>query len=104
MLLAWPKLKSFFSYRITIGAMTNRSTTITQRRVNHRDHTMFNSNSTVYAWNVATLQQPNIHGKILMLWKDTMFCIWWDQLAVTYYEFHKPNKTITGTRYRTKLM
>ena len=33
-----------------------------------------------------------------------MFCIWWVQLGVVYYELLKPSETITGDRYRTQLM
>ena len=33
-----------------------------------------------------------------------MLCIWWDQVDVIYYELLKPNKTITGERYRIQLM
>ena len=33
-----------------------------------------------------------------------MLCIWWDQVGVIYYELLKPNETITGERYWTKLM
>ena len=64
--------------------MKNGSTTITQRRGNHGDHT---STSTA---------KPNIHGKKLM-------CIW-DQLGVVYYELLKPNETITEALYGTQLM
>ena len=39
-----------------------------------------------------------IHGKKLLL------CIWWDQLGVVYYGLLKPNETIAGTVYRTKLL
>jgi len=65
--------------------MKNGSTTITQRRGNHKDPG-YASTSTA---------KPNIHGKNLML------CIWWDQLGVVYYELLKPNETITGALYRT---
>ena len=33
-----------------------------------------------------------------------MLCIWWDEVGFIYYELLKPNETITGERYRTKLM
>ena len=44
--------------------------------------------------------QPNIHDS------KVMFCIWWDQLGVVYYELLKfvIVETITGDRYRTQLM
>ena len=42
--------------------------------------------------------RPNVHGAKVML------CIWWDQLGVVYYELLKPSETITGDRYRTRLM
>jgi predicted transcriptional regulator len=44
------------------------------------------------------IPKPNIHGSKLM------FCIWWDQQGVVYYELLKPNETITGERYRLQLM
>jgi len=40
-----------------------------------------------------SLAKPNIHDSKLL------FCIWWDQLDVVYYELLKPNETITGDRY-----
>jgi len=45
-----------------------------------------------------SIAKPNIHGKKLM------FCTWWDQLGVVYYELLKPNEIITGVLYRTQLM
>ena len=39
-----------------------------------------------------------IHGSKVIL------CIWWDQKGVIYYELLKPEKTITGERYRTQLI
>jgi len=42
--------------------------------------------------------KSNIHGKKLI------FCIWWDQFGVVYYELLKPNETITRALYRTQLM
>ena len=40
----------------------------------------------------------NIHGVKIML------CIWWDRLGLLYYELLTPSETITGNRYRTKLI
>ena len=68
--------------------MKNGSITITQRRGHHEDH-------------LAMLQstaKPNIHGK------NSLLCIWWDQLGVVYYELLNPNETITRALYRTQLM
>ena len=42
--------------------------------------------------------RPNIHGVKII------FCIWWDQLRVVYYELLKPSETVTGDRHRTPLM
>ena len=42
--------------------------------------------------------RPSIHGA------KVMFCIWWDQLGVVYYELLKPSATITGDRYQMQLM
>ena len=44
------------------------------------------------------MARPNIHGA------KVMFCIWWDQLGMVYYEPLKPSETITEDRCRTQLM
>ena len=41
---------------------------------------------------------PNIHGSKIM------FCIWWDQKDLVYYELLKPGDSITGDRYRLQLI
>lgn len=33
-----------------------------------------------------------------------LFCIWWDQQSVIYYELLKSNNSITRDRYRLQLM
>ncbi|GBM03199.1 Mariner Mos1 transposase [Araneus ventricosus] len=45
----------------------------------------------------ASLAKSNIRSSKLL------FCIWWDQLDVVYYELLKLNDTITGDRYRLQL-
>ena len=42
--------------------------------------------------------KPNIHVA------KVMYCIWWDQEGVLYYELLKPGGTINGERYRTQLI
>jgi len=43
--------------------------------------------------------KPNIHRK-----KNSLLCIWWDQLGVVYYELLKPNETIIVVLYWTQLI
>ena len=44
-------------------------------------------------------------SRTVILTSKVMFCIWWDQLGVVYYELLKSTETITGDRYRrTQLM
>jgi len=38
--------------------------------------------------------KPNIHSS------KVMFCIWWGQFGVVYYELLKSSETITGDLYR----
>ena len=40
-----------------------------------------------------SMAKPNIHSS------KVMFCIWWDQLGVVYYQLLKPTETITDDRY-----
>ena len=39
----------------------------------------------------------NVFGKKLL------FCIWWDEWGVLYYELRKPRETVTGERYALQL-
>jgi len=42
--------------------------------------------------------RPNIHGSKIM------FCIWWGQKGLVYYELLKSGDSITGDQYRLQLI
>ena len=42
--------------------------------------------------------RPNIHGSKIM------FCIWWDQKGLVYYELLKSGDSITGDQYQLQLI
>ena len=51
-----------------------------------------------------TRPTSQINGKLNIHGAKEMFCIWWDQKGVLYYELLKPGETINGERYRTQLI